>query len=501
MGSLDAATAHMSGLNKMCSLRGGLEALSHSALLQRSVTWSDFAYSTAFCRPLTFPLLPNLCHTFPLLDRFVSSTAFPSPPDRQNPAAWPGGLQIGDREALEFAETLAVVTERINDFDRRAEREGWAYRGEGGKDAVWREKRKEVSDAIYLLEYRLCEMEARNNWGGASPWDMPLRGLTPGTATPPGGLSMAHVLDGSLLELRPIRDPMELQMTDRSVSETVAIDAPLDEIPLDPELPLPRKLQGIHQPFVQVQIQQPPVQLLQHGTDLSPALKWAVHLFLHIAIRGQPPASKRHRTLCERMMGTLWPVLKRFGLLVDSHPFGRDGSHPYDEGVDGAIAADDFETSLAAARHMDMHSCILAWILFVGCCIRDPLTHNYPLFADQQHVHASPAMYSTSASAALGTVAGSGGSGRPQASSHLYYPQLGTTHLEASPQTYRDLFLPLLRRFCERRGLRTKESLESAIARVIWYEKLNWSTRHMYMLWGDLGVGTGYAAEIFDKDL
>ncbi len=159
MGSLDAATAHMSGLSKMVSLRGGLDALAHSNLLQRSVTWSDFAYSTAFSRPLAFPLVPSLCHTFQLSDQFLSATAMPSPK--------PWSLHIRDRGAIELAETLRTVTDTADNFNKRAESEGWANRS-----SEYAMHRREIADAIYLLEYRLCEMEAHAGWGGGSPWDL-----------------------------------------------------------------------------------------------------------------------------------------------------------------------------------------------------------------------------------------------------------------------------------------------------------------------------------------
>ena len=38
-GSYQAASAHMSGLRRMVDLRGGLDAMEHSVLLQRVVTW------------------------------------------------------------------------------------------------------------------------------------------------------------------------------------------------------------------------------------------------------------------------------------------------------------------------------------------------------------------------------------------------------------------------------------------------------------------------------
>lgn len=473
MGSFEAASAHMSGLKHMCSLRGGLEALSHSPMLQRTVTWCDFAYSTAFCRPLIFPLLPNLCHTFPLLNRFLGIGDFPSPPESENPAAWPGGLELNDPEAIDFLETLAVVAERINDFDRRAEREGWAYRGAGGKDAVWRERRKEVSDAIYLLEYRLCTMEARTNWGGGSPWDMQLAG-PPGTTAPSDDLSMTHIFDFSL--------PAHMAHK-HSVG---------GELPLDPEL----LRVGEREPLVASSVQIPlhPPQHPQTTTDLSPALKWAVHLFLHIAIRGQPPAAKRHRTMCERMMGAIWPVLGRLDLLVDSYPFGAEkGTYDPESGISSADYVE--MRSMAAASQLDMHSCILAWILFVGCCIRDPLTHSYPLFQSQSHLR--PPIYTVPSSPSVGLAASGSGQAQSSASS-LHYPQPPVTPVDAVPQTYRDLFLPLLRRLCERRGIITKPALETVLARVVWYEKLDWSKRQVYMLWGDLGVGMGYATEIFE---
>ncbi|KAH8661956.1 hypothetical protein BX600DRAFT_465189 [Xylariales sp. PMI_506] len=142
-GSVPSARAHMMGLKKMVELRGGIiDGLSYSTLLQRALAWADFAYATASQTSLSFPFIPVLGLSPGMQDQFLSRSMM------LNTALAGQGrhLSLKNREALEVYESLYSVTEAINNF-------------EFAKLEDLRDQRGQMSNSIYMIEYRLCKLE------------------------------------------------------------------------------------------------------------------------------------------------------------------------------------------------------------------------------------------------------------------------------------------------------------------------------------------------------
>ncbi|KAK8074485.1 hypothetical protein PG997_009148 [Apiospora hydei] len=371
IGSVASARAHMNGLLRMVELRGGLiDGLGYSPLLQRALSWADFAYATMAAVPLSFPFVPQIAGSLDIQDRFMSrsimvnnSAGANGQHHQQQQQHGRHNLLLLDREAAELFELLFSTTEAVNNF-------------EFARIDALKEQRSQMSDTVYLMEYRLCALEERDRARGAQLGN------------------------------------------DRSV----------------------------------------------HGdpTDLSEPLVYASHLFLHLALRGQPPAAKRHKALTEALMTSLSGLLVHLGWLFGAN---SDTSPPanyttdapswplsYQDGA--AFNAQDpiIPTPVKVKPELtdsdfpvdDLHDDILLWILFVGCCVQM----------------------------------------RPQHPRTEYeVPTLDSTFLA---RDHRPFFVLALRRLCRERDISEKEVLIDRLRAIVWMN--TWCERQLDMVWALLGL-------------
>ncbi|KAI0149515.1 hypothetical protein GGR57DRAFT_223202 [Xylariaceae sp. FL1272] len=118
--------------------------------------------------------------------------------------------------------------------------------------------------------------------------------------------------------------------------------------------------------------------------DLSEILVWASHLYLHLALRGQPPSAPRHRALTESLMSSLCDTLSTLNLLVSPEPYGSPQSHYSINSINsiGNSSVDSWSTNttntsihspLERKPTNDIHKDMLLWALFIGSCVRLPV--------------------------------------------------------------------------------------------------------------------------------
>ncbi|KAK8061706.1 hypothetical protein PG994_008072 [Apiospora phragmitis] len=374
IGSESSARAHMNGLIRMVELRGGLiDGLGYSPLLQRALCWADFAYATMAAVPLSFPMVPQISGPLDIQDRFMSRSMMINNGVRGRHHGR-HSLLILDREASELFELLFSTTEAVNNF-------------EFARIDALKEQRSQMSDTVYLLEYRLCAQEEQARARAAQ--------LGNNTAA------------------------------------------------------------------------------LANRTDLSEPLVYASHLFLHLALRGQPPAAKRHKALTEALMTSISGLLIHLGWLFgassDSSPpasysttdapgaqaYTSAGDWPsssYQEtaafhghGPDMPVAVKlELENVESEAVIDDLHDDILLWILFVGCCVQM----------------------------------------RPQYPRNEYgIPTLDSTFLA---RDHRPFFVLALRRLCRERAISEKEVLIDRLRTIVWMN--TWCERQLDMVWALLGL-------------
>ncbi|RYP75143.1 hypothetical protein DL771_002604 [Monosporascus sp. 5C6A] len=357
IGSLAAAAAHMNGLKRMVELRGGLlEGFDYSSLLQRTLAWADFSYATAANKPLVFPLIPKLAMSLGLKDRFMSRSMVAN-----TEAIGLNDLSIQNREVVELFELLHSIADSINIFD-------WADLKN------FQAERAQISDSIYLLEWRLCQLE---------------------------DLIRSRQHSSTRAESLPVLMPSENNET------WVETSSP---------------------------------------TDLSNALIYASHLFLHLAIRGQPPAAYRHRALAEALMSSLCDTLMVLDLLSDPETHGSPESrHTTSSG--GQASTESWSTTTSetsdvrtwGATNSDLHENILLWTLSIGSCIRMPSSP-----AD------APFMY-------RGIL-------------------LGDHH---------EFFINALTRYCRMRNIIEKETLLATLKGIVWLDR--WSEAQLELIWQEIG--------------
>ncbi|KAL7621496.1 hypothetical protein AAE478_008819 [Parahypoxylon ruwenzoriense] len=366
IGSLNAAAAHMSGLKRMVDLRGGiLEGFKHNSILQRSITWADYSYATAAHKPLVFPFIPQIASSLALYDQFTSRSMIAN----TEPLGF-RDLTVHNREAVELFELLYSITDYINNFD---------YVSFEGTYA----ERIQVSNSIYLVEWRLCQLEelsrSRQTWrrAGSAP-------------------------------LLPSVGEQDKQ----------------------PRYPSP--------------------------TDISDALIYAAHLFLHLAIRGQPPSAQRHRALTEALMSSLRDPVLTLDLLSQPKTYGtpsqfnRSSSTVQNAGGSWPTMYND--TSSSELRHAgipprdELYANILLWALFTGSCVRTSVPIN-------EAASSSPA---------------------------------GPSVLLGDHRTF---FLTALKSYCRMRGIREREVLLAKLKDVMWL--YSWSEHQLTLIWPEIGEDLG----------
>lgn len=115
--------------------------------------------------------------------------------------------------------------------------------------------------------------------------------------------------------------------------------------------------------------------------DLSESLMFAGHLFMHLALRGQPPAAPRHRGITEALMSSLCDTLLALDLLSSPEPYGSPRSHHSAVSLGNSSVATwsttTSNTSILSNSPIkledDLTKNVLLWTLFVGSCVRVPV--------------------------------------------------------------------------------------------------------------------------------
>ncbi|KAI0476066.1 hypothetical protein GGR56DRAFT_665861 [Xylariaceae sp. FL0804] len=350
LGSISAAAAHLDGLKRMVELRGGIvEGFKHSTIIQRALAWADFSYATLTSQPLIFPFVPQLASSLSLRDNFTSRSSMGGSDD---PASL-GALAIRNRETVELFELMYAITDCLNSFDYQ-------------NIATMSEERVQVGDSIYLLEWRLCQLEdsqrkLRSAQKSADAY-----------ATPPYGA------DG----------------------------------------------------------RQPGAALV----DFSETVTYASHLFLHLALRGQPPAAPRHRGLTEALMSSLGDTLLALDVFSGPETSGSPNSlYSPSLGSSSSATAENSEGSNADVAAHDLHVNILLWCLFVGCCVRVPVARREW--------------------------------------SYMYQAMLLGDH--------RRFFVTALINYCRIRHVTSKEALASRLKDVMWLD--SWCEHQLDLIWREVG--------------
>lgn len=354
IGSLPAARAHLMGLMKMVEMRGGiLDGFGHSTLLQRALAWADFAYATASQSPLSLPFIPTLASALDIQNRFLSRSIMlnTTSSSRSN------GLVIRNRETIELFELIHSTTQAVNTF-------------EFDKLESLQTERGQMSDSVYLVEYRLCNLEEAIRSRGSN---------------------------SLLLQSGGVFD-----------SQTV----------------------------------------VNYGspTDLSDALVYASHLYLHMALRGQPPQARGHKLLVEALMGSLLDISMTFSPVANVWPATSfDAANPcYNGGFLGGSTerselSDSTPDSSREEASDELHEDILLWILFVGCCAQVPPSH--------------------------------------------VWEDLGGT------VDCRVYFLGAMRKYCLSRGILNLDILTTKLKAIVWLN--SWCEKQLEIIWARIGYELG----------
>ncbi|OTA93177.1 hypothetical protein M434DRAFT_395861 [Hypoxylon sp. CO27-5] len=270
-------------------------------------------------------------------------------------------LTVQNREAVELFELLYSITECINNFDYASLESTYG-------------QRIQVSDSIYMIEWRLCHLEeisrSRQSWKRAG--SVPL---------------LPSIEEGE----RP------------------------------PRYPSP--------------------------TDLSDVLIYAAHLFLHLAIRGQPPSAQRHRALAEALMSALCDPILTLDLLSQPKAYEVPGSQ-VSRGNSGQVAGQsgtgNLPTPYAPTSEIsnvnmprpsrdELHANILLWALFVGSCVRVPVSLDSSVLLGNHH----------------------------------------------------EFFINALRNYCRMRNIVDKDTLAEKLKDIMWL--YSWCEHQLTLVWNEIG--------------
>ncbi|KAJ2980621.1 hypothetical protein NUW58_g6898 [Xylaria curta] len=180
--------------------------------------------------------------------------------------------------------------------------------------------------------------------------------------------------------------------------------------------------------------------------DLSESLVLAGHLFMHLALRGQPPAAPRHRGITEALMSSLCDTLLKLDLLSNPEPYGSPRSY-HSAGSLGNSSVETWSTTTSNTSVLSQSSTksedsltknILLWILFVGSCARAPIV---------------PTEFHSSHQAAL--------------------------------SDHHQFFIHALKNYCLMRHITDKETLAAKLKDVCWLN--SWCENQLNMIWVEIG--------------
>ncbi|KAI1348814.1 hypothetical protein F5Y01DRAFT_306444 [Xylaria sp. FL0043] len=353
-GSIQAAAAHMCGLKRIVDLRGGiLEGFKYISVIQRALV-VNFSYAYAAGQPLMFPFVPELASSLSLQDRFKDRSM-----QVTNRPPGPRDLVIRDREIVEIFELLHSVTDCLGSFD---------YNNLANMST----ERVQLSDSIYLGEWRLFQMEET------------YRNLKVSKRTSSLASGNHSCVNGE-------------------TGDSLAI-------------------------------------------DITESLMLAGHLFMHLALRGQPPAAPRHQGITGALMSSLFDTLLALDILSNPEPYGSPRSS-HSAGSLGNSSVESWSTSTSHTSFQsnsplkpedDFTKNALLWILFVGSCVRAPVVST---------------QYQCS-----------------------QFVLLGDHH---------QFFIHALKNYCLMRYITDKETLASKLKDVLWLN--SWCENQLNMAWTEIG--------------
>ncbi|KAI0428356.1 hypothetical protein F5Y09DRAFT_357802 [Xylaria sp. FL1042] len=349
-GSIQAAAAHMCGLKRIVDLRGGiLEGFKY--INNRA----DFSYAYAAGQPLMFPFVPHLASSLSLRDRFKGRSM-----QVTTRPLGPRDLVIRNREIVEIFELLHSITECLGSFD---------YNNLSNMST----ERVQLSDSIYLGEWRLFQMEE------------------------------------SYRNLKASKRTSSLASENHSSVDGETRGSP--------------------------------------AIDLTESLMFAGHLFMHLALRGQPPAAPRHQGITGALMSSLFDTLLTLDILSNPEPYGSPRSS-HSVGSLGNSSVESWSTSTSHTSILsnsppkpedDFTKNALLWILFMGSCVRAPVV---------------PTQYQCSHQFVL----------------------LGDHH---------QFFVHALKNYCLMRYITDKGTLASKLKDILWLN--SWCENQLNMIWAEIG--------------
>lgn len=181
--------------------------------------------------------------------------------------------------------------------------------------------------------------------------------------------------------------------------------------------------------------------------DISDSLMFAGHLFMHMALRGQPPGAPRHRGIIEALMSSLCDTLLVLDILSDPEPYASPRSHysTVSQGNRsvGSLTTTTSNTSVHSNPSTKLENCLinnaLLWVLFVGSCVRMPTiptmshySHQTVLFGDHHR-----------------------------------------------------FFLQALKSCCRMRCITDKETLATNLKDIVWLQ--SWCENQLDLIWAEIG--------------
>ncbi|KAI2639213.1 hypothetical protein GGS21DRAFT_488128 [Xylaria nigripes] len=354
-GSIEAAAAHMCGLKRIVDLRGGiLEGFKHIGVIQRALVWADFSYAYAAGEPLAFHFVPQLATPLSLHYRFQGRAT----ESIVDPWAF-NSLVIRHREIVEIIELLYSITNCLGSFDY-------------SNIAAMSAERIQLSDSIYLAEWRLFRLEQ----------------------------SYRNLVAFKGTDSNPSKDRDEFKG-------------------------------GVGGPST---------------IDLSESLMFASHIFLHLALRGQPPGAPRHRVITESLTSALYNVALTLNLLSEPEPYGSPKSY-HSAGSLGNSSVESWSTTTSntsifsntqTKAEDDFTKNALLWTFFVGACVRVPRV---------------PAEFPGSCQVG------------PHGDQHQF-------------------FITAFKNYCVMRGITDKETLMMKLKDVIWLN--SWCENQLNLIWAEI---------------
>ncbi|KAI1425193.1 hypothetical protein F5Y12DRAFT_796185 [Xylaria sp. FL1777] len=181
--------------------------------------------------------------------------------------------------------------------------------------------------------------------------------------------------------------------------------------------------------------------------DLTESLMFAGHLFMHLALRGQPPAAPRHRGITGALISSLYDTLLTLDILSISEPHGSPRSS-HSVGSLGNSSVESWSTNTSHTSILsnsptkpedEFTKNALLWALFVGSCVRVPAVPSQYLFSHQSVL-------------------------------------LGDHHL---------FFIHALKNYCLMRYITDKEVLATKLKDVLWLN--SWCENQLNLIWVEIG--------------